>query len=125
MTPEQNAHVKTLVDKQEIFDYVVNHLRQQGGPALNFYGDCAYRGGDDTMCAVGCLLADDEYVPGFEGTSAKELELPHRLREHADMLDTLQGFHDLFDNWSFESEGGFSQRGEQRLKTLRAALGIK
>ena len=124
MTPEQNAHVKTLVDKKEIFDYVVNHLRQQGAPAQNWAGDCVYRGDDNTMCAVGCLIADDEYYSGFEGISAAELELPHRLREHAGMLDVLQCFHDMELHWDLE-ESGFSQEGERRLEIIRGALGIK
>ena len=125
MTPEQNAHVKTLVDKKEIFDYVVNHLRQQGTPALSRYGQCAYRGINNTMCAVGCLLADDEYVPAFEGMGVKslELELPHRLREHVVMLQSLQNFHDR-DYWDLE-DCGFSQQGEQRLEAIRGTFGIK
>jgi|DEB0MinimDraft_10_1074344.scaffolds.fasta_scaffold49847_1 hypothetical protein len=127
MTPEQNAHVKTLVDKKEIFDYVVNHLRQQGTRALNMdLGDCAYRGDDNTMCAVGCLLADDEYDPCFEGSSADELELelPHRLRGHMNMLQSLQLFHDADDYWDPE-ETGFSLQGEQQLEALRGTFGIK
>ena len=125
MTPEQNTYIKTLVGKKEIFDYVVNHLRQQGFPALNWDGGCAYRGEDDTMCAVGCLIADDEYKPVFEKTTVEQLELPHRLREHVDMLQMLQNFHDFLHNWSCESDGGFSQKGEQRLETLQQVLGIK
>ncbi len=122
MTPEQNAHVKTLVDKKEIFDYVVNHLRQQDRPGVDRDGDCSYRGRDDTMCAVGCLLADDEYDPSMEGEPVGEIELPLRLHEHIDMLDKLQAFHDCPYNW--HSEGGLSDKGLYSLEGLCRTLGV-
>ena len=53
--------------KQEIFDFVVNHLRLQGKKPLNEHGTCAYRGENNRKCAAGCLIPDDSYSPDMEG----------------------------------------------------------
>lgn len=59
---------------QEIFDTVATHLIKQGGPAMNVRGtDCAYRAQDGKMCAVGCLMTDEEYTSDFEGNGVVEL----------------------------------------------------
>ena len=133
MTPEQNAHVKTLTEKKEIFDYVVDHLRQQAAQARRA-NVCSYRGKNNTMCAVGCLLADDEYVPSMEGNPADRIELPHRLKPHVDMLQALQSFHDNEDCWNNETcecspsisfTGGISPWGENQLEIIHLDFGIK
>lgn len=134
MTPEQNAHVKTLTTREEVFDYVEAHLKKQGyrsmlagrRPGLA----CAYRGVDGAACAVGCLLADDEYDPGMENNSVMELAdlfgttgmfrnlaLPERLIPHAKMLEALQDLHDRSANWT--SGKGLSHRGIGQLRSLR------
>lgn len=54
---------------QEIFDKVLNHLRQQGHAATVFINgetSCRYRAGDGGMCAVGCLIPDELYTPEIE-----------------------------------------------------------
>jgi len=103
MTPEQNAHVKTLTTAKEIYNYVVTHLKNQGSQSLSVTSlsareICAYRGADNKMCAVGCLIADDEYYPEMEGSSVSAL-LSHyrrldRLKPHTAMLAELQSLHD-------------------------------
>ena len=60
--------------KQEAFDQMVAHLRQQ--KAFSFrtidededgpYYQCAYRGEGGVACAVGCLIPDELYSPAFE-----------------------------------------------------------
>lgn len=54
------------MNKQEIFDKVVNHLREQGEPAIDSYGRCQYRMKSETdktlMCAAGCLISDEDYA---------------------------------------------------------------
>ena len=132
MTPEQNAHVKTLTDREEIFDYVESHLKKQGYRSMLSadFNTCAYRGEDGDMCAVGCLIADDEYNTGMENNSVMELAslfdaggvfaglaLPERLIPHARMLEALQNFHDRSANWS--SAKGLSHRGIGELRRLR------
>jgi hypothetical protein len=126
MTPEQNAHVKTLTTREEIFDYVESHLKNQGRrsglqlPGRTVFIDGAYRGEGGTMCAVGCLLADDEYDPGMENLSVEIVSLPERLLPHTRMLADLQSFHDRVWNWSSDGTGPLSSRGTSRLRDLRS-----
>jgi hypothetical protein len=47
--------------KQEIFDKVVNHLKTQGGKAVDIEGNCLYRDPAGRSCAAGCLIPDDIY----------------------------------------------------------------
>lgn len=56
---------------QEIFDKVVNHLREQGcrssRPGSRAF--CSYRGENGLKCAIGCLIPDNLYHPKLEGRS--------------------------------------------------------
>lgn len=57
-----------LKSLQEIFDIAANHLIAQGGRSVMPNGvQCAYRGTDSRMCAVGCLIPDDAYRADMEG----------------------------------------------------------
>lgn len=62
-----------MIPLQETFDTVVNHLRKQNKRALKFdngyEAGCMYRSEDGLMCAVGCLIKDEDYNPKFEGQS--------------------------------------------------------
>jgi len=54
------------MNKQKTFNKVARHLLEQGERASDM-GTCRYRDGNGRSCAVGCLIPDDEYTPGFEG----------------------------------------------------------
>jgi len=147
MTPEQNLHVKSLVGRSDVFNYVIAHLRTQGEKSVVDYGAllggpsgetmCAYRGIDqsvgvkETMCAVGALIADDEYDPSWEGCPFDELigywnvpeSLRTRLDAHFDMLVDLQTFHD--SQLSYTEEGTFTQRSESIVEFLRERWNIQ
>lgn len=58
------------MEKQEIFDRAVSHMRRQGRRAKLASGNCAYRGIDGTKCAVGALIPDELYCPDMEGKCA-------------------------------------------------------
>lgn len=134
MTPKQTLQVKSLKDRSDVFNYVVDHLRLQGkqsriGDGAAGFGDiCAYRGDEGAMCAVGALITDDEYDREWEGRGvarlAGERDLPASLRErlspHVAMLIDLQRFHDNFlgSPDAFE-HGRFSERVEEILLYLR------
>jgi hypothetical protein len=86
---------------QEIFDFVANHLLTQNEKALE-NERCCYRAGD-LKCAVGALIADEDYDCNFEG---KSLELLHKLEKSifSDIKDNklillgdLQFIHDFYD----------------------------
>ena len=133
MTPEQNEHVETLTTREEIFDYVESHLKKQSYRSMldNSRHNCAYRGADGAMCAVGCLIADYEYLPVMEHNSVEDLAgwfteddgtlrgplLPERLIPHTLMLSHLQELHDRESNWT--PGEGLSSQGIDHLRDLR------
>lgn len=59
---------------QEIFDFIVNHLRTQGEKAsIGEMAGCKYRiekNGKTLKCAVGCLIKDEFYNPSLENFGA-------------------------------------------------------
>lgn len=92
---------------QEIYDKVRAHLLKQRVKAENNNG-CLYRGPNHTKCAVGCLIADEDYSPDMEGPtlgtinsndpSAKKVWIALRNQEISsrsyDLLRNLQSIHD-------------------------------
>ena len=70
------------MNKQQVFERIVDHLLAQKEPALNpgKYA-CMYRGENGKKCAVGVLIPDEEYLSGFEGKDVREL-LNHYPRLH-------------------------------------------
>ncbi len=97
--------LKTLpkASAQEVFDQVAVHLLTQNKKAMNGSEDtCAYRGIENTCCAAGCLIADNEYKKSFEDKRWDALvergEVPSM---HAQLIDRLQSLHDggLVEHW--------------------------
>lgn len=84
------------VSAQEIFDYVARHLARQGRKSM-YEKECRYRGPGNTMCAVGCLIKDNEYYPAMEGRTMNGIILPPRFLEHTNLLRQLQLVHDSVD----------------------------
>jgi len=131
MTPEENNKIKSLTDRSDVFNYAIDHLRKQGDKSLHTDGGiCAYRGRNENMCAVGCLIADDEYDPVWEGRGidflVAENQLPPGLKEriepNSEMLIKLQQFHD--DRLGY-SDGRFTRESEIYINTLRVTWNIK
>lgn len=105
---------------QEVFTKVVEHLRKQGcksredvsqDPSYN--GECQYlclyRGPNNTMCAAGCLIEDDEYQSWMERNGIQNLlenvdclaSLIERIKPHLHLVAVLQDTHDCFavEDW--------------------------
>lgn len=60
--------------KQDVFDIMVKHLREQGEQAQDTrLGGCAYATSDGLACAVGALIPDGYYDPAFEGEFADDI----------------------------------------------------
>lgn len=53
---------------REVSEKIRDHLTAQHAQATDEVGKCMYRGKLGSMCAVGCLIPDDEYAPWMEGT---------------------------------------------------------
>jgi hypothetical protein len=115
--------VRKLSSKQEIFDFVVNHLTMQGKQSvkLTWSGyDCVYYGPDGNKCAVGCLIHEEEYDKRMENYDAltiiKDFPSLSRLKDYSDMLEDLQGLHDCI---RYYDDGGFTKLGYERIKDLK------
>lgn len=67
-----------MIDKQEIFNKVFNHLVSQGKPSFRVKDAgvywCAYRGNASEACAVGCLITDDAYDSRIEGLAVTDIQ---------------------------------------------------
>lgn len=96
---------------QEIFDKVCKHLLTQGEQSLTVGGNCAYRSAGGThSCAVGCLITDANYSPGFEGSSVQATYVLEAVvasvgREPSQrLLEDLQAVHDggAVHNWAVQ-----------------------
>jgi hypothetical protein len=87
--------------QQETFEFVARHLFAQGHKAVGGQREkCMYRGNDGSMCAVGCLIPDDDYSRGMETLTAAALikqfgdRLPSFLKRQVRLLGDLQSVHD-------------------------------
>lgn len=86
---------------QELCDYSVLKIVEQGKQCLGADNVCSYSDGQGNHCAVGWLAPKDhpDYasIMGYKG-DVRDLihnyELPE-LEKHCQTLDTLQIFHDV------------------------------
>lgn len=114
---------------QEVFDYVIDHLRKQGRGAYDTENSkCLYLAKDGAKCAVGCLIPSDVYSPHMENKTIDKLlrgspyndepkrairKIERNLRKmgfnkHKDLLYHLQNLHDEATSW--ESPQAFDNR---------------
>ena len=111
-----NLHSKSL---QEVYDFIVAHLMKQGKRSVNETGTCVYRGPKGLMCAVGCLIPDEDYRIDFEGAISRTViermvgfvalvgfvaygnEPDKHMVEMDNLLRTMQMIHDSreVDDW--------------------------
>ena len=101
---------------QEIFDQVAVHLLTQNKSSMNIsdVDVCAYRGQNGLKCAIGFLIADEDYVPemDIDGKSVSKLVSDTTFQNNPsiqrlkaldiDFLSELQGIHDRYEpvQWS-------------------------
>lgn len=112
------------MDTQELYQKVADHLLSMKEPS-KMDGDCAYRGDNGSMCAVGCLIKDEHYNKDLEGSIlykdqaklAVEKSIGRRLkRKEMATLQKLQNLHDNFNNWS--KEGGLKEPAKDELQEI-------
>lgn len=122
------------MNKQEIFDKVLNHMRNQKLPARN-NGSCVYY--DETTnrkCAIGCLIPTEQYDPMFDTaifchvgvnvTVQKALEnVGIKINEDMlEFLDQLQLIHDGIESpWSIIQESEMKEVAEKHSLNYVAA----
>ena len=99
-----------MMDRQAVFNKVVQHLRKQGSRAMDEDG-CCYRAPNGKMCAIGCLIPDEYYHPDIEGLLAWSLpitllqaSIPNfEQGEDGTFLTRLQDIHDNNNVSAWES----------------------
>jgi hypothetical protein len=88
----KNLHEFT---EQEIFDYVVDKLFAQGECSMDNLGTCMYRGPNNTKCAAGHLIADEDYDSSFEGETWGHLVwAKYFTSDHETLIEEMQSMHD-------------------------------
>ena len=95
------------MDRQAIFNKVVQHLRKQGSQAVDDNG-CLYRSLDGKKCAIGCLIPDELYNQNIERCGVRSLShiflancIPGYSPDDEEFLSRLQRVHDnsLIEEW--------------------------
>ncbi|MCI0564077.1 MAG: hypothetical protein MN733_36845 [Nitrososphaera sp.] len=89
--------------EEQIFRQVYAHALAQGARATIGGELCRYRTQGGLKCAAGCLIADSEYKPEFEGKSWNELSGKNGFPEdHKSFISWLQKMHDTarsYNQW--------------------------
>jgi hypothetical protein len=92
------------MNKNEFFQSTVQHLIKQGGKAFDdITENCVYRDSNGNMCAIGCHIADEDYVPEMEGLRIIVLVLkdycPQNIKDlfgtMPGLCNDLQSLHDM------------------------------
>lgn len=112
-----------MLTNEEISCKIRDHLTQQKAQSLreaHHEGECAYRGMAGRMCAVGCLLADEDYSVEMEGCGISRCEsdprwvviskaLVAQYGSHINfhMLHKWQRYHDgrEYEDWCGSDDG--------------------
>lgn len=94
---------------QEVFNYVVAHMRKQETKPNCENRWYRYRDKDGKPSSVGCLISDSNYTSDLEGIPVIDLYVGFELPEvittrNVGLLMELQDIHDMFqiDEWEFQ-----------------------
>ena len=103
---------------QELFEFIVKGLFQQGRQCIDEDGTCYYRGDESGLedlkglkCGVGMVIRDEDYLPTLELNEFKDLLYSCRigaspnqsyLDKNREMLQYIQDIHDNKRNWLSE-----------------------
>jgi hypothetical protein len=63
-------YLNGTVTEQEVADYTIGKLLEQGYASLDMDGNCVYRGPEGSKCAIGWLIPDDAYDPNMDAYNA-------------------------------------------------------
>ena len=114
---------------QEVFDYVLQKLYEQGRPARlgdSGHGACVFRTDDGRRCAAGWLIPDDlltEENLGADFSTIAESEAgrdPRLLRLNRSLVSAMQGAHDCAP-----PDDGWLRSFCERMRDIAAAHGLQ
>lgn len=94
-----------LLNKQQVFDIVVNHLLTQNKRCATDRNECRYRKPDGTKCAIGSLIPDEKYNPEIEGSRVTNINgyyLDHLDFSDENMMRLLEQFQGVHDTTKSE-----------------------
>jgi hypothetical protein len=109
----------TVETQQDIADIVIPHMVKQNckstpTPHSSSWTSCMYRGHNNTMCAVGCLIKEQFYNKKLEGSNVMSFEVIKALKSsgvctsqfNMDLLKDFQRIHDSIhpDFWKQQFE---------------------
>lgn len=100
----EQANSMTL---QELVDYGINKIVEQGKRCLFNNNDCAYGDTEGNHCYIGWLLdEDDDELMSAIGSigsinSRMPYKIPNLISENIHLFTGLQSFHDTFIDRSF------------------------
>lgn len=123
------------VEAQEVFDFAVSKVIEQGRPAT-IGSLCAYRADMDRKCAFGHLIPDSLYKYSFEDVTADGIlnksarnpqyspTLAASLERHYSLITDIQEAHD--DASRFERDGGskFVDNFRHRAEAVAKSYGL-
>ena len=123
------------VEAQEIFDFAVGKVIEQGAPARTEFG-CVYRDGHGRKCAFGHLIPDSLYKYSFEDVTAGGILNKYRrhpqyspalaasLERHSSLITDTQEAHD--DASRIERDGGsnFVNNFRHRAEAIARSYGL-
>jgi hypothetical protein len=100
-----DINLKRFLDKeisfQEVADYAVGKILEQGCASVNSVNQCQYRGEGGTKCAIGHLIPDSDYLPLLDSSCGvrasrviEQLYKGDKISTRAVFLDQLQKTHD-------------------------------
>lgn len=88
-------HNLDQVSAQEVFDFIVSHVLNQGKPAVRDHeGNCVYRTYNGLTCAAGCLIPYGNYSLAMENINWSSLARAEGVESHVGLVESLQGAHD-------------------------------
>jgi hypothetical protein len=97
---EWTQEALALASDQDVFDYVVGFIRQQGAPAMSADGFCSYEADEGKRCAVGCLLPSGQFkgrlgtVDEPKNEDMRKILSAEEGSRRLDLLKRLQEAHD-------------------------------
>ena len=111
-----NTIMEQLTTLQDVHNHITDHLIKQGKPArspstYDAPALCKYRGPENTSCAVGCLISDDNYTEELEGVGISHSTRGYRIMEavrssinwegdDTELLELLESWQNLHDSFN-------------------------
>lgn len=113
---------------EEIWQYAYDCIVEQGEASVSSTGVCLYRGPEDKKCAVGHMIADEDFNEEFNSDSISSIinyfdlnEFDKEVKRKVNFLTALQDIHD--NCWYLKGEEFISEY-KKNMKELKQEYAI-